>query len=79
VLPAHGFDDDGLADLVLLTSELVTNAVRHGRPGPITVKVISTAAHIRIEVTNPGRTFAPPPNPMPTTPAAASVCRSSDR
>jgi signal transduction histidine kinase len=60
VSQAHRFDDRGLADLELLASELVTNAVRHGRPGTITVKIMRIPAHIRIEVTNPGRTFAPP-------------------
>jgi anti-sigma regulatory factor (Ser/Thr protein kinase) len=61
VLPAPDLDEDGLADLQLLASELVTNAVRHGEPGTIFVKVTRTPAHIRIEVTNPGRPFAPPP------------------
>jgi serine/threonine-protein kinase RsbW len=61
VLPAHRIDEDGLADLQLLASELVTNAVRHGRPGTITVKIMRAAAHVRIEVTNPGGAFAPPP------------------
>ena len=33
-LPAYRMDDDGLADLQLPATVLITNAIRHGRPGP---------------------------------------------
>ncbi len=51
------------ADLALLATEIVANAVRHGAQGPadeIVVRVISNDC-IRVEVVDPGPGFAPEP------------------
>jgi anti-sigma regulatory factor (Ser/Thr protein kinase) len=49
---------DGLADVELLVTELITHAVRHGQPGTIALKLMRARDRLRIEVTNPGRAFA---------------------
>jgi anti-sigma regulatory factor (Ser/Thr protein kinase) len=43
-----------LHDIVLLTSEVVTNAVEHSRAGAIEISVVRGATFTRIEVRNPG-------------------------
>jgi anti-sigma regulatory factor (Ser/Thr protein kinase) len=51
-------DQDTLADLELLVSELVTNAVRHA-PGPLTL-ALSCDGHVEVEVSDTSvRTPAP--------------------
>lgn len=58
---------DEQANLVLLTSELVTNAVIHprGAPGtPIALRIIVYAERVRIEVEDCGQGFTHP-QPMP--------------
>ena len=55
-------DSAELATLVLLTSELVTNAVIHPRPGPDRRLGLRISAHrqrLRIEVDDPGDGFDP--------------------
>jgi anti-sigma regulatory factor (Ser/Thr protein kinase) len=55
----------GAADTVLLmTSEVVTNALRHGQPQPsqeIVLRVDRRAHNIRVEVLNDGKPFVPEP------------------
>jgi anti-sigma regulatory factor (Ser/Thr protein kinase) len=50
-----------MSDLLLLTTELVTNAVRHGgRPGSeIDVTLLRTDTAVRVEVGDPGPGFDP--------------------
>lgn len=46
----------------LLTSEVVTNAIRHARTDPLAeviLRVDATNNHVRIEVLNPGPSFDP--------------------
>jgi anti-sigma regulatory factor (Ser/Thr protein kinase) len=56
-------------DILLLVSELVTNAVRHGDVGPdgsVRVELRRRPQHVRVEVLHPGRGFehqaVPPPS-----------------
>ena len=54
---------DDLSDVVVLTSELVTNAVRHGGAGPgdeIVVHLAIAANVLRVEVCDFGPGFVPP-------------------
>jgi two-component sensor histidine kinase len=47
-------------DILLLVSELVTNAVRHGDVGPdrsVRVELKRLPQHVRVEVLHPGRGF----------------------
>jgi len=48
-------------DLVIVVSELVANAIRHGPPGPGTVQlsIAREADAIRVEVRDPGVPFDP--------------------
>lgn len=50
-----------LEDVLLLVTELVANAVRHGG-GPVTLRLSSTDHYLRIEVTDASPT---PPQPLP--------------
>jgi anti-sigma regulatory factor (Ser/Thr protein kinase) len=50
----HPLDERRRADLYVTTSELVTNAVLHGPPGDIGVRLIVTATRARVEVSDPG-------------------------
>jgi two-component sensor histidine kinase len=54
-------EPDVLEDLMLLVTELVTNSVRHGSPGPAGVGVVLgvTESSVRLEVTDAGRGFSP--------------------
>ena len=54
---------EALARLRLLVSELVTNAVRHGRPvggGGVDLRVDVEPERTRVEVADGGRGFVPP-------------------
>jgi anti-sigma regulatory factor (Ser/Thr protein kinase) len=56
-------------DLHLLTSELVTNSVRHGKLGPearVLVTVRLTSDVVRVEVSDPGPGFEPAGASTPT-------------
>lgn len=47
----------------LLTSEVVTNAIRHARADPLAEVILRVDAsndHVRVEVLNPGPSFDPP-------------------
>jgi anti-sigma regulatory factor (Ser/Thr protein kinase) len=60
-------DEERLDDLRLLTSELVSNSVRHGRPskpGPIHVRVSVTDVTVRVAVVDHGPGFDPTPKPI---------------
>jgi anti-sigma regulatory factor (Ser/Thr protein kinase)/predicted Zn-ribbon and HTH transcriptional regulator len=48
-------------DLVLLTSELVTNAVEYSEAGPLDLTVMRADASTRIEVSNPNQSWARAP------------------
>lgn len=53
-------DEERLEDLRLLTTELVSNSVRHGgsaQPEPIRVKVSVTDASVRVQVVDSGGGF----------------------
>jgi anti-sigma regulatory factor (Ser/Thr protein kinase) len=52
-----------LCDLVLLTSELVTNAVEYSEAGPLDLTVVRGDTFTRIEVSNPGESWAQAPVP----------------
>jgi len=56
-----GLSDSIRDDLVIVVSELVANAIRHGPPGPGTVRlsIAREADAIRVEVRNPGVPFDP--------------------
>ena len=58
--------DSGQLDTVrLLVTELITNSVKHGDPGddPVTVTVMLANRVVRVEVTDSGPGFEPPPRP----------------
>jgi anti-sigma regulatory factor (Ser/Thr protein kinase) len=60
--------EDGLAELRLLVSELVTNAVRHGlgRRGAVELTLSLAGRCVRVEVADGGAGFVPPvPVPDP--------------
>jgi anti-sigma regulatory factor (Ser/Thr protein kinase) len=51
-------------DLMLLVTELVTNAVRHGGDRgelPIRLELERVDGHVHVRVEDPGTTFIPPP------------------
>ena len=61
-LMAGRIDGDGLASVVLLTSELVTNAVVHPRSAgetPIGLRITTYADGVRVEVEDAGEGFDP--------------------
>ena len=58
------------SDLVLLTSELVTNAVEHLHAGPIELAVLRGAASTRIEVRNPSENWVSAPEARKADPDA---------
>jgi anti-sigma regulatory factor (Ser/Thr protein kinase) len=60
-------DPETLEQVVLCTSEVVTNAIEHGAP-PIDLKVARNDGHIRIEVGD-----ASPLRPRPSDPSPTSV------
>jgi len=55
-------------EIELLTSEVVTNAIRHARADPLAeviVRVEASNDHVRVEVLNPGPSFDPPVPSLP--------------
>jgi anti-sigma regulatory factor (Ser/Thr protein kinase) len=55
-------------EVELLTSEVVTNAIRHARVDPLNeviLRVDSSNDHVRVEVLNPGPSFDPPVPSLP--------------
>jgi PAS domain S-box-containing protein len=75
--PAGGsgeqLSEELLADVRLIATELVTNAVRHGATGQgdawVDLRVLARTDGVRLEVTHPGASFTPPdriPAPGPT-------------
>lgn len=61
-LAARGVPGPIADDFQLVTSELVTNAVRHGRPGEIGVDVVvQQAVDVAVSVANPSPVWAIPP------------------
>jgi len=59
-LVAHRVSSSLVDDMQLVTSELVTNAVLHGRPGPIAVE-LNVDGDICLRVTNEGPVSLVPP------------------
>jgi anti-sigma regulatory factor (Ser/Thr protein kinase) len=61
-------DEDDLLDVIVLISELITNAVRHGRADERETIVVhvAVAPHVlRVEVCDAGPGFEPPAVPRP--------------
>ena len=59
---AEPFVDDGrIADLRLVISEVITNAVRHGGSGDVLVGVMPKQGYLCVQVTDTGDGFAPRP------------------
>jgi anti-sigma regulatory factor (Ser/Thr protein kinase) len=54
-------DDARIADLRLVISEVITNAVRHGGEGEMVVAVTPKAGYLCVQVTDTGDGFAPRP------------------
>lgn len=55
-------------EIELLTSEVVTNAIRHARVDPLAEVILRVDAlddHVRVEVLNPGPSFDPPVPSIP--------------
>jgi len=55
-------------EIELLTSEVVTNAIRHARVDPlgeVILRVDTLDDHVRVEVLNPGPSFDPPVPSIP--------------
>jgi anti-sigma regulatory factor (Ser/Thr protein kinase) len=60
LVEAGALDGRGLSDLLLMTSELVANAVVHGHPSaPIDVAVEADAGRLRVSVHDRGEGFDP--------------------
>jgi serine phosphatase RsbU (regulator of sigma subunit)/anti-sigma regulatory factor (Ser/Thr protein kinase) len=57
--------DGQLETVRLLVTELITNSVKHGEPGdsPVQVIVTLTEGAVRVEVSDAGPGFEPPPRP----------------
>jgi anti-sigma regulatory factor (Ser/Thr protein kinase) len=55
----HGYDEEQTGTLLLLVTELVTNAVLHaGAPGsPVLLRVTTSPRHLRVEVHDRGPGF----------------------
>jgi anti-sigma regulatory factor (Ser/Thr protein kinase) len=65
---AGAVDDDLLTDVKLLVSELVTNSVKYGGEGAITLKVDADRPRkVRAEVIDQGLGFIPVARDRPTT------------
>ena len=67
-LLAGHLDEDDLLDVIVLISELITNAVRHGRANERATIVVhvAVAPHVlRVEVCDAGPGFEPPAVPRP--------------
>src|SRR3954453_17520729 len=57
-----------MGDLVLLTSELVTNAVQYSKTRPLDLTVVRGETFTRIEVSNPSESWARAPQAHPPVP-----------
>ena len=68
VLDRWGCEPGTCEDLLLVVSELVTNAVVHGGE-PIRVTMVRAAQRVRIEVTDGAAAASPHGNPRPPTDA----------
>ena len=68
VLDAWGCEPGSREDLLLVVSELVTNAVVHGAE-PIRVTMVRAPQRIRVEVTDGAAASSPHGNPRPPTDA----------
>jgi anti-sigma regulatory factor (Ser/Thr protein kinase) len=67
-LLAEHLDGDDFLDVIVLVSELITNAVRHGgadEGGTIVVHVAIAPLVLRVEVCDGGPGFVPPAVPRP--------------
>jgi anti-sigma regulatory factor (Ser/Thr protein kinase) len=67
--PLELLDAGVLADLRLLVTELIANAVRHSgidERSPVTVEVTVASAHVRVEVVDEGEGFDPAAVPGPS-------------
>lgn len=64
-LTRWGYGKDDIASVVMVCSELATNAVQHTTGGPFTVQVTAGGSHCLIQVTDPGEG-----TPSPRTPAS---------
>jgi anti-sigma regulatory factor (Ser/Thr protein kinase) len=64
VLDRWGCEPDAREDLLLVVSELVTNAVVHGAE-PIRVTMVRAAQRVRVEVTDGAAGASPHGNPRP--------------
>ncbi|SDQ04528.1 ATP-binding protein [Quadrisphaera sp. DSM 44207] len=56
VLERHGVQEDLVPPAELLTSELVTNAVRYGGAGALSVRIAVTASEVTVSVSDASRT-----------------------
>jgi anti-sigma regulatory factor (Ser/Thr protein kinase) len=54
-------DEERIADLRLVISEVITNAVRHGGEGDMLVAVTPKQSYLCVQVTDTGDGFAPRP------------------
>jgi anti-sigma regulatory factor (Ser/Thr protein kinase) len=63
----HGFDDEATGTLLLLVTELVTNAILHaGAPGaPVLLRIETGPARLRVEVHDRGPGFEIRGEPKP--------------
>lgn len=68
VLDGWGCEPAAREDLLLVVSELVTNAVVHGAE-PIKVTVVRVSERVRVEVTDGASSSSPQTNPRPATDA----------
>ena len=66
VLDSWGCEPDTREDLLLVVSELVTNAVIHGAE-PIRVTMVRSRGRVRVEVTDGAAGASPHGNPRPPT------------
>ncbi|MEA2384806.1 MAG: hypothetical protein QOH72_4777 [Solirubrobacteraceae bacterium] len=57
-------DSTRIADLRLVISEVITNAVRHGGEGEMVVAVTPKQGYLCVQVTDTGDGFAPRPRAM---------------
>ena len=60
-LSGSGLRREELADVLLLTTELVTNAIRHGIGGAATLEVTREPSGLRVSVSNDGDLTVPAP------------------
>jgi anti-sigma regulatory factor (Ser/Thr protein kinase) len=54
-----GVDPSLLPDLRLLVTELITNSVKYGGEGPVTLQVTATDERVRAEIIDQGVGFTP--------------------